>query len=155
LLLGVDFSTVRVRIDDRLLAELLTKARQESSREVCGLLAGRDGIITHAFPATNAASDPTTSYEIAPEELFRLMREIRAAGRELLGIYHSHPNGKNEPSPRDIERAYYPDAAYFIVSPLAAAARPVRAFSIRGGRVAEREIQVETAKETHDRSADQ
>ena len=129
------------------------RSRQEASHEVCGLLAGRDGIITHALPATNAASDPATSYEIAPEELFRLMREIRAAGRELLGIYHSHPNGKNEPSPRDIERAYYPDAAYFIVSPLAAAARPVRAFSIRDRRVTELEIQAEAAEETHDQSA--
>ncbi len=51
------------------------------------------------------------------------MREMRAAGLDLLGIYHSHPNGKNEPSQRDIERAYYPDAAYFVVSPLAAGSR--------------------------------
>jgi proteasome lid subunit RPN8/RPN11 len=131
---------VRVRIEGRLLAELLTKARQEPSRECCGLLAGRDGIITHALPATNVASDPTTSYEISPEELFRLMREIRAAGRELLGIYHSHPNGKNEPSPRDIERAYYPDAACFIISPLAHAPRPVRAFSICDGRMTELKV---------------
>jgi proteasome lid subunit RPN8/RPN11 len=140
---------VLVRIDSRLLAELLAKARQQLARECCGLLAGRDGIITHALAATNAASDPLVSYEIAPEELFRLMRELRAARLELLGIYHSHPNGKNEPSPRDIERAYYPDAAYFVVSPLAAAARPVRAFSIRDGRATELEIQVETAKEAH------
>ena len=41
------------------------------------------------------------------------MREMRAAGLELLGIYHSHPNGENEPSPRDVELAYYPEAAYF------------------------------------------
>lgn len=71
------------------------------------------------------------------------MREIRAASLELLGIYHSHPNGKNEPSPRDIERAYYPDAAYFIVSPLPDAPQPVRAFSIRDGRATELEIEVE------------
>jgi len=106
------------------------------------LLAGRDAVITRAFPATNAASNPATSYEIAPEELFRLMREIRGARLELLGIYHSHPNGENAPSPRDIERAYYPDAAYFIVSPLPDAARPVRAFSIRGGRATELEIRI-------------
>ena len=147
--------TARIRIAGELLPQLLTRSCQESSREVCGLLAGREGVITHIVPATNAAADPATSYEIAPEELFRLMREMRAARLELLGIYHSHPNGTNQPSPRDIERAYYPDAAYLIVSPLAAAARPVRAFSIRDGRVTELEIQVETEKETHDHSADQ
>jgi len=70
------------------------------------------------------------------------MREMRAAGLELLGIYHSHPQGANEPSERDIERAYYPDAAYFIISPREDAARPVRAFSIRDRRATELEIQV-------------
>jgi proteasome lid subunit RPN8/RPN11 len=121
--------------------ELRTRSQQDPSRECCGLLAGRDGIISRIFPATNAAIDPTKSYEIALPELFQLMREIRAAGLELLGIYHSHPNGKNEPSPRDIAWAYYPDAAYFILSPLPEAPRPVRAFSIRDRRATELEIQ--------------
>lgn len=122
---------------------MLDHARQDCPRECCGLLAGREGVITHAFPATNVASNPATSYEIAPEEIFRCMREMRAARLELLGIYHSHPNGKNDPSPRDIELAYYPEAAYFIISPLAGSTRPARAFSILDGRVAELEIQVE------------
>jgi proteasome lid subunit RPN8/RPN11 len=86
--------------------------------------------------------DPMKSYEIALPQLFQLMREIRAAGLELLGVYHSHPNGKNEPSPRDIAWAYYPDAAYFILSPLPGAPRPIRAFSIRERCVTELEIQI-------------
>jgi len=71
-----------------------------------------------------------------------MMREIRAAGLELLGIYHSHPVGLDEPSARDIERAFYPDAAYFIISPRAGAEQAVRAFTIRNGRAAELRIQV-------------
>lgn len=117
---------------------------QNPAQECCGLLAGHDGEITCLFPATNAAINPATSYEIALPELFQLMREIRAAGLEMLGIYHSHPNGKNEPSPRDIAWAYYPDVAYFIISPLPEAPRPVRAFSIRDGGVTELEIQIVT-----------
>jgi [CysO sulfur-carrier protein]-S-L-cysteine hydrolase len=116
-------------------------------RECCGLLAGRHGTITRIFAATNAASQPARNYEIAPKELFRLMREIRAAKLELLGIYHSHPNGKNEPSVRDIELAYYPDTPYFILSPLPPspgddASRPVRAFSILDGNAIELEIHI-------------
>jgi len=122
--------------------EMLGSVRDQPFEESCGLLAGRDGVITRIFEAKNAASDPARNYEIAPQELFRLMREIRAAKLELLGIYHSHPNGKNEPSARDIELAYYPDTAYFIISPLPGAARPVRAFSIRDGRATELGIQV-------------
>ena len=120
---------------------LRNHSKQNPAHECCGLLAGRNGTITRAFAATNAAINPATSYEIALPELFSLMREIRAAGLELLGVYHSHPNGKNEPSPRDIAWAYYPDAAYFILSPLPDAPRPIRAFSIRGHSVTELEIQ--------------
>ena len=98
-------------------------------------------MITSIFPATNALAS-ATAYEIAPEELFRLMREIRAAGLDLMGIYHSHPGDDNEPSPRDIERAYYPEATYFILSSQPDTVRPVRAFSIREGRVTELEIAI-------------
>jgi proteasome lid subunit RPN8/RPN11 len=124
------------------LAELRERAQREPARECCGLLAGRDAVITHILPATNAASQPATAYEIAPKELFRLVREIRDAGLELMGIYHSHPNGKNEPSARDVEQAYYPDVAYFILSPRADSDRPVRAFRIEDGVSTEIEIQV-------------
>ena len=120
----------------------MEKARGSPALECCGLLAGSDGTIARSFPAVNAASDPAVSYDIAPEELFRLMRAMRAAGLEMLGIYHSHPNGQNEPSASDIERAYYPDAAYFIISPREDEARPVRAFSIRDGRVAELAVEI-------------
>jgi proteasome lid subunit RPN8/RPN11 len=131
-----------IRIQAAIAAELVAGAREKAGQECCGLLAGREGVISRIFPAANAASNPITSYEIAPEELFRLMREIRAAGLTLAGIYHSHPNGENEPSARDLERAYYPDAAYFILSPRADAPRPVRAYSIRDGRAAELTIHV-------------
>jgi len=131
-----------IQITRDILTRLTTDARRDSTHERCGLLAGRDGIIAQAFAARNVASDPARGYEIAQEDLFKLMREIRGAGLDLLGIYHSHPNGENKPSPRDIERAYYPDAAYFIISPQPDAAKPVRAFSIRDGRATELTIQV-------------
>lgn len=131
-----------IRIRKELVARLTELARRAPEKECCGLLAGRDGAITEFFPATNAAANPAIEYEIAPEELFRYMREIRAAGLTMLGIYHSHPNGKNEPSIRDIERSYYPDAAYFIIAPQADAPRHVRAFSIREGRITELQIEV-------------
>lgn len=125
-----------------ILDAMLAHARREPRVECCGLLAGRDGTVTRIFAATNAAENPATSYEIAPKQIFECMREMRAEGIEMLGIYHSHPNGKNEPSPRDIDQAYYSEAAYFIISPLDGAEKPVRAFSIREGRVTELEIQV-------------
>jgi proteasome lid subunit RPN8/RPN11 len=128
-----------VRVRAGILKEMLLHARRETEIECCGLLAGLDGVITAIFPATNALSSATV-YEIAPRELFQLFRTLRSEGLTHLGHYHSHISGENVPSPRDIEQAGYPDHAYFIVSPRADIANPVRAFSIRDGRVRELEI---------------
>jgi len=132
-----------IRLARDVAAEVLNHARSNPNEECCGLLAGRHDVIAQAFPAQNVAEHPATAYEIAPKELFHIMREIRAAGLELIGIYHSHPKGDNQPSPRDVERAYYPDAAYFIVSPRADAPEPIRAYSIRDGRWTQFEIKIE------------
>jgi proteasome lid subunit RPN8/RPN11 len=133
--------TAAVRIRGEIISRMREQARITPEAECCGLLAGREGIIARILPARNAYANPATAYEIAPEDLFRLMRQIRAENLEMMGIYHSHPRGENRPSARDIECACYPDAAYFILSPLADAAQAVRAFSIRDGCVAELKIE--------------
>jgi proteasome lid subunit RPN8/RPN11 len=127
-----DIVLVRASLPDELLAE----ARRLPELECCGLLGGRDGVITAVLPARNLLAS-ATAYEIEPAELFGLFRRMRGEGLEHLGIYHSHPRGDNAPSPSDVERAFYPEAAYFIVSPLANAARPVRAFRVVRGQARE------------------
>ncbi len=122
------------------LAALLAEAQREPEIECCGLLAGHGGMISVLLPAKNALRS-ATQFEIAPAELFPLFRRMRAERLDHLGIYHSHPRGENFPSPRDIERAFYPSAAYFIVSPRADAPRPIRAFRIVDGQA--RELMVE------------
>jgi proteasome lid subunit RPN8/RPN11 len=129
-----------IRVQDGVLFALQAHAQGQPDHERCGLLAGCEGVITRVLHAHNIAVDPTTQYEIAAAELFHLMREIRGAGLQLLGIYHSHPHGANEPSRTDVQRAYYPDAAYFIISPHPLEQRPVRAFAIRDGVVSELNI---------------
>lgn len=129
-----------IRVRREILEELLAQARADPQHECCGLLSGRDGVVTRIHPAPNALAS-ATEYEIAPEDLFAAMRAIRADGFELMGIYHSHPTGENRPSARDIDRAYYPHAAYFVLSPLERAPRPIRVFSICEGRVREFDIQ--------------
>jgi proteasome lid subunit RPN8/RPN11 len=145
----------RVQILKSVLDQMLAHAKADPAIECCGLLAGRDGIISMAFPARNALVSPekiaagtekfgkgATAYEIAPSELFALLRRIRAESLDLLGIYHSHPNTENAPSSTDIERAYYPDVAYLIISPRTNAAHSVRAFRIADGTADELKIEV-------------
>jgi len=128
-----------IQVHTGILDEILRHAWQQPEIECCGLLAGRDGIITTIYPATNALASPT-AYEIAARELFSLFRKMHEEQLDHLGLYHSHPAGENIPSARDIELACYPDQAYFIVSPRAEAPKHVRAFSIRDGCVHELEI---------------
>jgi [CysO sulfur-carrier protein]-S-L-cysteine hydrolase len=130
-----------VRIKKETLERLKKSVLQNPQQECCGLLAGRGGVIVRDFAATNALAS-ATEYEIAPKELFQRLREIREAALELMGIYHSHTNGDNKPSPRDIEQAYYPDVAYFILSPRKDAPKPVRAFSIQNGKTVELDIEI-------------
>jgi len=128
-----------VRIRVAILKEMLAHARREPLAECCGLLAGRDGVITAIFPATNSLASATV-YEIAPQELFELFRAIRKQGLTHLGQYHSHLTTDNVPSPTDIEQAGYPDQAYIIMSLRQDTPRPVRAFSSGDGAAMELEI---------------
>jgi [CysO sulfur-carrier protein]-S-L-cysteine hydrolase len=129
--------TREVRIRSAIVEQMKEEARRSAPQECCGLLAGRDGMITEIFPATNAL-ESATEFEIAPTELFRIFRAMREPGLEHLGIYHSHPHGPEGPSARDVEQSYYSQAAYFVISP-----KGVRAFAIRDGQVEERMIKID------------
>ena len=126
-----------IQIDAEVLGQLIGYARQNPRVECCGFLAGREGIITSAYPAENIAANPVASYEVATKEIVQVMREIQVAGLEMLGIYHSHPNGRGEPSETDIATVGYPDVAYFIISLLADPGKAIRAFLIQDGLVTE------------------
>jgi proteasome lid subunit RPN8/RPN11 len=126
-----------VRIRKQIVERMAEEARRAPTQECCGLLAGRDGVISEIFPARNALAS-ATEFEIAPTELFRIFRAMREAGLDHLGIYHSHPRGPAVPSPRDVERAFYPEAAYFVLSP-----GGVSAFVIREEKVEELGIKIE------------
>jgi [CysO sulfur-carrier protein]-S-L-cysteine hydrolase len=144
--IGDDFAALdplksSVRIRREIVAAMCEEAAKTPTQECCGLLAGRDEVIAHIFAAENAHLQPATAYEIAPQELFRVMKKIRQEKLELLGIYHSHPHGENFPSRSDVERAFYPHTPYFILSPLPHAPQPVRAFLIRDDQVTELQIQ--------------
>src|SRR5579872_3122073 len=84
--------TRTIRSRRKIYGQLLRHARHQPHRECCGILAGKDGIITQAFPAKNVAVDPVRNYEIASWEIANLMKELRKRRLEFHGIYHSHPH---------------------------------------------------------------
>jgi proteasome lid subunit RPN8/RPN11 len=87
-------------------AQLAEEARAASPRECCGLIEGRfDGDTAHAtalHPTRNLAAEPDR-FEIDPAVHIRLLRDLRGTATGIVGCYHSHPNGKAQLSPRDLE----------------------------------------------------
>ncbi len=105
------------RMQSTLLRDMLEHAERESPRECCGLLAGDDGIIDRHYPLPNVSAEPCRRYFAELRALLGALQDIRARAAELLGIYHSHPHSAPEPSPADIEQAFYPECVYFIIGP--------------------------------------
>lgn len=122
-----------IHITDGVRAAIERHALESRPQECCGLLSGKNGLITDVHPLRNDADRPETRYFASPEDLFSAMRRIREAGQTLLGIYHSHPRAQPYPSAADVEMAFYPEAIYFIIS-----LEPkidLRAFRIEGMRI--------------------
>ncbi|MGH9397072.1 MAG: M67 family metallopeptidase [Terriglobia bacterium] len=125
-----------VPVRDTVLAAMREQARLHLPEECCGLLAGKSEVVAELIPASNVLASPR-AYSIDPAELISAFRAMRERGFRHLGIYHSHPTGANFPSPRDVEMAFYPACAYFIVSLRVALDRQIRAFTIQNGRITE------------------
>lgn len=84
------------------IATLLEEATQAAPDECCGLLLGQGNRIARAVPTDNVHPEPARHFEIAPAALISALRNEREGGEQVLGFYHSHPNGLAEPSDEDL-----------------------------------------------------
>ena len=94
-----------IEVTSGAIATLIAESAKAAPLECCGLLLGRGARIEEARPAANVAEDPARRFEIDPAALFAAHREERAGGLELLGYFHSHPDGHPVPSATDCEHA--------------------------------------------------
>ena len=95
--------------------ELVAHARAGLPDEACGILSGTGATVTRFHPAVNGDASPYR-YSIESQDLLRIVTEIEDADDEILAIYHSHTQSPAFPSRTDVELAFWPDAAYLIVS---------------------------------------
>ena len=118
-----------LRMSAEIAAQIVDHALSGYPAEVCGLVAGRNGVATAVYPGRNISPTPAVAYELDHDTLAQMI-DFEDAGLELAAIYHSHPRGPETPSPTDIAHAFYPDSVYLIVS-LATPEFPV----VRGFRI--------------------
>jgi proteasome lid subunit RPN8/RPN11 len=91
-----------VKIPRALADRIADQARSGYPFEICGVILGDDGRVREVVPVVNRETEsPRVRYQIAPEDLVRIQREARDAGREILGYYHSHPDHPARPSETD------------------------------------------------------
>ncbi len=135
--------------------EMVEHALRGFPNEACGLLSGiwASGNVDRAsnevpaafaeqfHPMTNADASPVT-YRLDAREQLKVTDEIEDAGRELVGIVHSHTHSEAYPSETDRQQAFYPDAHYLLVSLLDRANPVMRGYSIRDGVIEEQEVRL-------------
>ena len=96
--------------------QLIRVAALNPKQEVCGLLFGTIDRLENARVTQNVASDPTCTFEIDPVDLISAHRAMREGGPELIGVFHSHPNGVAEPSVVDSQHAVPDGQIWFIIA---------------------------------------
>jgi proteasome lid subunit RPN8/RPN11 len=77
--------------------------------EICGVMIGPRGekTVTEVKRARNIIVERARDrYEIDPHDQIRIEREADAAGLDIVGYYHSHPDHPAQASRFDTERAW-------------------------------------------------
>ena len=107
-----------LRLPESLADEIRRHGEAAYPAECCGALVGRlEGEakeVVRLAPAVNRRTDDPHRYLIAPDDLRRLDAEVRAAGLDIVGYYHSHPDHPAAPSAFDAAHAW-PWYSYVIV----------------------------------------
>ena len=103
-----------IEVSSKVIETLLGEAARAHPRECCGLLFGKGDEIISAQPTANVHPEPSRHFEIDPRALLDAHRAARGGGRQVVGYYHSHPNGAAEPSATDRAMAA-PDGAIWAI----------------------------------------
>lgn len=95
---------------------LLDWAEEAGEDECCGLLLGQFGSVERVELTKNVAEKPNSNFEIDPFALIFAEKASRNGGPEILGYFHSHPNGRNTPSATDASSAVANGRCWLIVA---------------------------------------
>jgi desampylase len=105
-----------VRISRALCDELICLAANVPDVEVCGLLFGTPSQIASFRKMRNISSSLKDRFEIDPVQLIAAHKAQRAGGPDIIGCFHSHPNGVLEPSACDADAAMGDGALWLIIA---------------------------------------
>jgi len=133
---------LEINIPNEIFERMLEQARAEAPIEACGILAGRAGTVERMYRMINAEARED-HYMMEPKEQFAAVKDMRAAGLNMLAIYHSHPATAARPSAEDVRLAFTPNITYVIISLEKSNGPMVKAFSVKDGQTTEVSVRIE------------
>ena len=119
---------------------VLAHGRAGFPQETCGILGGNEGVVSEFYPRTNT-DQSREHFLMDPKEQFAVARDLRAKGKTLVAIYHTHPDTPARPSEEDIRLARTPGVSTVILS-LAGPEPDLKAFRIFDGASTPERVEV-------------
>jgi proteasome lid subunit RPN8/RPN11 len=138
--------TAAVFLANALRERIAREARATFPRECCGLMEGEregDAIRLIALHPARNLSSGNDRFEIDPADHFAAIHAARSNGHEIVGCYHSHPNGRAEPSARDGNGE---DGFLWLIAAISGETVRITAFQRLGGGWRELEIASQPAE---------
>lgn len=137
-----------LRIPISELANMRRDCERAYPHEACGVLLGTIADETREVRAVvvcgNERSDaPHNRYQISPKELIAAQKQARAAGWEIVGFYHSHPDFPARWSATDLAEAHWLQCSYVITSVQGGVATESRSFLLAGSCAEEKRFEDE------------
>ncbi len=96
-----------IKLARQVLEHLEAAARRTYPDETCGFLIGHqddEAVHIDCFALSpNRAADPARHFTLDPAMHLRLQRQLRGSRFAIVGLFHSHPGGRAELSPADLQ----------------------------------------------------
>lgn len=121
--------------------DMIRHAHEGLPMEVCGILGGKEGIVSVLYRVANAEASGV-HFLMDPCEQFAAMEELEAGGLEIIAFYHSHPANPAWPSVEDVRLAFWPDVFIVIVSLLDPGDPDLKAFRIVEKEILPRQLEI-------------
>jgi proteasome lid subunit RPN8/RPN11 len=127
-------------------------ARSALPLEACGLIIGQ--VETSSYIASSVVSlrnveaeRPQSRYRMDPSDIFDAGRRALSCSESIIGVWHSHPKDRAEPSQADLGGAWA-GQVYLIIGPVCSAKPELRAWCLEESETEFFEIAIELRSES-------
>ena len=111
----IDMQDLNLFIHSSHMTQILSHVKREDPQEACGFVAGVNDSSLEVFPITNVLKS-IHRYRMDPQEQINALIHIEKNKMDLIAIYHSHPEGPENPSVLDLAEINYPEISQLIFS---------------------------------------